>query len=83
MTNPKEDEEHENQLKDLIKELALVCKCQAVKYRTIKHAIQKKDAKSLEEIRRLTRANTGCGKQCTEKIIEMIKKYRKEHPEEN
>ncbi len=53
-----------------------VCKCKAVLYKTIATAV-KRGAKTLEEIQRKTRANTGCGKTCTNKILEIIKEHSK------
>ncbi|MGQ1911644.1 (2Fe-2S)-binding protein [Marinifilum sp. RC60d5] len=40
----------------------IVCNCQMVDRNTINKAIHEKNATSIEEIRRYTGANTGCGK---------------------
>lgn len=40
----------------------IVCNCQMVERETINRAIHKKGAKTIEDIRRYTGANTGCGK---------------------
>lgn len=40
----------------------IVCTCQMVERKTIDEAIQKKGATTIEDIRRYTGANTGCGK---------------------
>ncbi|WP_101261394.1 (2Fe-2S)-binding protein [Labilibaculum filiforme] len=40
----------------------IVCNCQMVDRKTIDNAIHQKNATTIEEIRRYTGANTGCGK---------------------
>ena len=40
----------------------IVCNCQMVERKSIDKAIHEKGATSIEEIRRYTGANTGCGK---------------------
>lgn len=40
----------------------IVCNCQMVDRKTIDKAIHEKKATTIEEIRRYTGANTGCGK---------------------
>ncbi|RUT77843.1 (2Fe-2S)-binding protein [Ancylomarina longa] len=40
----------------------IVCNCQLVDRKTINKAIHEKNATTIEEIRRYTGANTGCGK---------------------
>lgn len=40
----------------------IVCNCQMVDRKTIDKAIHEKNATTIEEIRRYTGANTGCGK---------------------
>jgi len=40
----------------------IVCNCQLVDRKTIDKAIHEKNATTIEEIRRYTGANTGCGK---------------------
>lgn len=40
----------------------IVCNCQMVDRTTINRAIHDKNATTIEEIRRYTGANTGCGK---------------------
>ncbi|NOU61727.1 (2Fe-2S)-binding protein [Marinifilum caeruleilacunae] len=40
----------------------IVCNCQMVDRKTIDSAIHDKNATTIEEIRRYTGANTGCGK---------------------
>lgn len=60
---------------NLAREISIVCKCKAIPYRTIRKAIQS-GAITIEKIRIQTKANTGCGKSCTEKILRMIEKYR-------
>ncbi|WP_372755109.1 (2Fe-2S)-binding protein [Labilibaculum sp.] len=40
----------------------IVCNCQMVDRKTINKAIHQKNATTIEEIRRYTGANTGCGK---------------------
>lgn len=57
--------------KDLAKQFTVVCKCRAVNYKTIISAI-KNGADSLEKVRSKTKANTGCRKKCTRKILEML-----------
>jgi len=59
---------------EIIKNIAIVCKCRAVRYKTIKNAILN-GARTLAEVQMRTRANTGCGKRCTAKILEMIDEY--------
>lgn len=58
--------------KQIRRDISTVCKCKAIRYKTIRKAIES-GANSIEKIRKLTKANTGCGKMCTEKINEMIK----------
>lgn len=62
--------------KEMAKNFVVVCKCKAVKYKDIKKAILN-GADNLEKVRKKTSANTGCGKKCTEKILEMINEYSK------
>ncbi len=73
------DSNHKNELEiktaQIMLEQSIVCKCKGVKYKTIKKAITEQKAKNIDDIRRLTNANTGCGKACTNKIIEMLEKY--------
>ncbi|WP_101310579.1 (2Fe-2S)-binding protein [Labilibaculum manganireducens] len=40
----------------------IVCNCQMVDRKTIDKAIHEKNSTTIEEIRRYTGANTGCGK---------------------
>lgn len=61
---------------EIIQGLKVICKCKAVRYKTIKAAIVN-GAHTLEMIRKKTGANTGCGKQCTAQINAMIKKHAK------
>jgi NAD(P)H-nitrite reductase large subunit len=61
---------------DLKRDLSVVCRCRCVNYKTIKKAIDK-GAKTLEDVRRQTRANTGCGQSCTNKIQEMLEEPKK------
>ena len=58
------------------RDIAVVCKCKAIRHKTIRLAIEQ-GAVTLEAVRRKTQANTGCGNDCTEKITEMIEMYRK------
>lgn len=50
----------------------LICLCASVTRKAIVHAVKNRGAVSLQDIRRLTGANTGC-RRCTERI-EMIMK---------
>jgi NAD(P)H-nitrite reductase large subunit len=59
---------------EIIKGLQIVCKCKAVRYKTIKTAIEK-GAITIDMVRKKTGANTGCGMQCTEKIKNMISNH--------
>ena len=56
------------------RDIAVVCKCKAIRHKTIRLAIEQ-GAESIEAVRRKTEANTGCGKDCLEKIQEMIALY--------
>jgi NAD(P)H-nitrite reductase large subunit len=58
------------------RDISTVCRCKAVRYKTIRLAIES-GADTLEKVRRMTKANTGCGVSCTEKIQEMIKEHKK------
>ncbi|MBF0312309.1 MAG: (2Fe-2S)-binding protein [Oligoflexia bacterium] len=60
----------------IARDISTVCRCKAVKYKTIRAAIEQ-GADTLEKIREKTRANTGCGKSCTEKIISMIAEHKR------
>lgn len=40
----------------------IVCNCQLIDRKTIDKAIHEKNATTIEELRRYTGANTGCGK---------------------
>ncbi|MCT4616169.1 MAG: (2Fe-2S)-binding protein [Marinifilaceae bacterium] len=40
----------------------IVCSCNEVERHEIEHAIKVKSAKNLNDIKRITGANTGCGK---------------------
>ena len=57
------------------RDIAVVCKCKAVRHKTIRLAIER-GADSLLAVRQQTTANTGCGKDCREKILQMIADYR-------
>ncbi|MBF0361600.1 MAG: (2Fe-2S)-binding protein [Oligoflexia bacterium] len=59
---------------DIKKDFSIVCRCKAVNHKTIRKAIES-GADNIEKIRAKTKANTGCGKSCTEKILEMIASY--------
>ena len=59
----KEDEIKQN--------LKVVCSCKAIKYGTIKQAILN-GCKTLEDVKRKTKAGTGCKNLCPDKIQEMI-----------
>jgi NAD(P)H-nitrite reductase large subunit len=58
------------------RDIAIVCQCKAIRHKTIRLAIEA-GATTLDKIRKQTKANTGCGKNCTERILEMIAQYRK------
>lgn len=58
----------------LIRDLAVTCKCKVVKHRIIRLAIER-GAQSVEDLRRQTGANTGCGKLCLGAIEDMLAKY--------
>ncbi len=59
------------------KDFAVVCTCKGVKHKTIRLAIiQGYD--NIEAIRKRTKANTGCGDLCTDKINKMIEDYKKD-----
>ncbi len=60
---------------EIIEGLKVVCKCRAVKLRTIRDAI-KGGADTLEKVRKKTRANTGCRNTCTPWILELIEKWK-------
>jgi NAD(P)H-nitrite reductase large subunit len=55
----------------IARDMSVVCRCRAVNYKTIRRAIEQ-GADTIEKIQAKTRANTGCGKSCTEKILVMI-----------
>jgi NAD(P)H-nitrite reductase large subunit len=40
----------------------IVCSCNEVEREEIEDALKNKSAKTLDDIRKITRANTGCGK---------------------
>ena len=58
------------------KDLSVVCTCKGIKYRTIRLAIIK-GCNDIESIRKKTKANTGCGELCTDKINKMIEDYKR------
>ena len=62
--------------KEIIRDIQIVCKCKVIKYRAIRQAIEN-GADTIEKVRMKTRANTGCGKRCTPKILEMIELHKK------
>lgn len=62
---------------DIIRDISIVCKCKAVRYKTIRIAIEE-GADTIEKVREKTSANTGCGKRCTDKIHEMIREHGKQ-----
>jgi NAD(P)H-nitrite reductase large subunit len=59
---------------EIIQNIKVICKCKAVKYKTIKDAILN-GANTLELVQKKTGANTGCGRNCTDRILEMIEEF--------
>ena len=62
---------------EIKRDIATVCKCKAVRYKTIRKAIEE-GADTLVKVRQKTRANTGCGYACTQKILEMIELHKRQ-----
>ncbi len=58
------------------RDIMVVCQCKAIRHKTIRLAIEN-GATTIAKVRQMTKANTGCGNNCTEKILEMIATYAK------
>jgi len=50
----------------------LICFCHCIQYKTIVEAIESKGCGNIEEIRELTKANTGCGG-CEADVLNILK----------
>ncbi len=54
----------------------IICKCKKVSEHEIRFTIERHGAKSLQEIRDITTANTGCGG-CIKKVEGLLAEYAK------